>query len=420
MANTISTTDATTIEEVLARKCQCPQVVDSVDFINTHPGCPGDIEDIEDIVGALDYHQPVGKHICELEDASKMFQNDLLLVSQLSGRSWTSRKTTFARLKTQLLADLVAGLKLGSMAYEDKFSWALTSHNHNTSYNLVEWHPNPDYRPNTSEEASRTSCLAVIHLSTEQLETTDIYSNPSQSNIKIEHLSVNVPKIESPLPPEPLVGTLRFISTRCLQDLIDANALNVEDGQVNVNPYDGNGKIRDDFDGWVFPNGQQFQNKSSQLSDAAFVFAGDYNATSFTVPTLTSFFQAGYSVAGYTIAEIPQTIGLANHQHETSEIQLKCNIKFNSSKTQISSTSGCGGTKYVHQGNKTSGASSTVQGADVDTPVKFKDTITGLHTDSAGTGSKEYWPKHNLIPVMVYIGGVTRDYYEHYDQTGSV
>ena len=401
MENQFLAMTAATVEDVLANQCSCPQNLSSVEDIIQHPGCPEVVEDIDDIVGALDYNQPSGKHICELEDTSRVFKNDLLIVSQLSGSTWTSRKVAFTDFKRQLLKDLAAGLNLGTMAYEDKSHWALTSHNHNAAYNKVEWHPNPEYR------RGEVSCLAMIHISTETLTAMDIYHNPKDSAVVVEDLSVNCPVFQSPVPPEPPIGTLRFVSVPTLQKLIDGNQLNVNGTQVD--PYDSNNRIRTDFDGWVFPNGTSIPNYNSQLSDAAFVFANSKSIESFTVPTLSSFFQSCGVTDGYTIAEQPQVIGLARHEHGTSTVTLTCDVEFDSEKTVISSTKGCSGDAYVHHGGD--GDTST-QEASIKLPVEFNDTIRDLATKTAGdASSEEYCPAHNLIPVMIYIGGVLKDHY---------
>lgn len=69
--------------------------------------------------------------------------------------------------------------------------------------------------------------------------------------------------VRIPFPPAPLVGTLRFISSKTIQTLIDANSLELCSNGLNVNPYNNNNKIRDHFDGWVFPNGATIQNINS-------------------------------------------------------------------------------------------------------------------------------------------------------------
>ena len=405
MEDAVLAESANTIEDVLTRQCQCTQIVDSIKQINQQPGCSGDIDVIDDIVDTLDYNQPLGKHVCELEETSKLFKNDLLLVSQLSSDlAWTSRKISFKDLKSQLLKDLVAALELGTMAYEDKDHWALTSHNHDGAYNKVEWHPNPEYTEHTTD----VSCLAMIHISTETLTATDIDHNPKDSHVE-QHLSVNCPIIQNTIPSEPFVGTLRFVSAPTLQKLIDGNHLHLSVDGIQVNPYDDDNHIRLDFDGWVFPNGTSISNYNNQLSDAAFVFASNKSAESFTVPTLTSFFESCGEPNGYSIAEEPQVIGLARHEHSVSPIALSCDVEFNRDKTRIYSTSDYGGKNYIHQGGN---GTLSAQKADIQLPLKFKDKITNLSTTIDGSESSEqYWPAHNLIPIMIYIGGVLKEHY---------
>lgn len=395
-----------TIDDILHQQCQCQQVVDSISSINNHPGCPGDIEDIEDIIGALDYYEPKGKHICELPSASKMIVNDLFLVSQLSGRAWTSRKQTYASLKAKLLEDLLGAFNLGSMAYESKSRYALTSHNHNGVFNLVSWNPNQRYVDGSVE----VSCLGKIQISTETLTATDISSNPSCKHLQAVELSVNCPKYQIPFPPEPTIGTLKFISSKTIQHLVDTNQLNFSG--TNVDPYNGE-TINDEFDGWVFPNGQQLANKGNQLSSAAFVFAGNTSAASFTLPSLTSFFQASGKASGHSNSEIEATLGLSPHAHSISPLTLTCTLEADKTQTKLSSTDANGGGKWIHTGDNRSGASGQEQ--TMESIVTLDGAkLVGLSTDTVPQSSSadDWHPKHILLPMMIYIGGVTRKHYE--------
>ena len=406
MASDPTYTGISTIEDVLNAPSSCSAAISSIQHINNQPACSNAIATVEEIVASGEdtddaYHQPSGKHICELDHADALATNDLLLISQKQSNqnAWSSKKLDFGMLKTQLLADLKSALKVGSMAYEDKSDWALNTHNHNTVYNLVEWHPNPEYTPpSTSQAANDLTCLARIHLST------DVQDSSGSYHIDEKHLSVNCP-ITLASSPSPLVGTLRFVASPTIQKLVDANMLDIRDGEVNVNPYDTNHNLRDDFDGWVFLNGCQFHNYNHQLSDAAFVFAGSYDAATFTVPTLTSFFQAvGNDAMTYSIAEQPQQIGLAKHQHQIGEMEINCDLVVNTNKTKIISTHGFDGGAFIHWGQINSTSTQTIQS--VHGGVSFDGAkLNGLKTSSAGTGSKAYQPACNLVPVMMYIGG---------------
>ena len=112
---------------------------------------------------------------------------------------------------------------------------------------------------------------------------------------------------------------------------------------------------------------------------------------------------------GYTSAEQPQVIGLARHEHGISTITLTCDVEFDREKTVISSTKGNSGDAYVHYGGD---GVTSAQEASIKLPVEFNDTIRDLSTAiSSDASSEEYWPSHNLIPVMIYIGGVLREHY---------
>lgn len=93
--------ELTSIEDILTTICDCSTFVDSISAIHKRPGCDGEIEEIIDIVGVLDYVAPNGKHICELPKAENLLRNDLFLISQLSvdNEKYESKKLTYAFLK---------------------------------------------------------------------------------------------------------------------------------------------------------------------------------------------------------------------------------------------------------------------------------------------------------------------------------
>ena len=57
-----------------------------------------------------------------------------------------------------------------------------------------------------------------------------------------------------------------------------------------MNPYDSAGKIRKEYDGWVFANGTTVLNKSKQLSTASLVYNGN-DSGDIVTPVLSDFFR---------------------------------------------------------------------------------------------------------------------------------
>ena len=72
----------------------------------------------------------------------------------------------------------------------------------------------------------------------------------------------------------------------------------------------------------------------------------------------------------------------------------------------------------MHQGDKDrSGAAHSV--FEVPNVVLHlnKSSVHNLSTTPTGEAETEAYPTHNIVPVMIYIGGETRDYYEYiYEQ----
>ena len=101
--------------------------------------------------------------------------------------------------------------------------------------------------------------MGILKISTDYLsgdghgKYDSIYHNPKDYALETREYNINIPKIEIPLPPKPIIGTMKFIGLQAMNALIESNGINVD--SANVNPYDSSNKIRNDYDGWVFPNG---------------------------------------------------------------------------------------------------------------------------------------------------------------------
>lgn len=110
------------------------------------PGCSGDLSSLDSITGILGYRAPNGKHICELPSADVLKKNDLLLLAkdtELCGLSSFSVK--YGDLQRRVFNDVLDGLSVKSMAYEEKENYSVSSHTHDNDYSRVKWIPNPKY-----------------------------------------------------------------------------------------------------------------------------------------------------------------------------------------------------------------------------------------------------------------------------------
>lgn len=279
------------------KKPSCPGDISSIGKIFEKPSCDGDIYDLDDIVGLIGYYPPVGRHVCELDEVGRLNNEDLLLVSQVSSHDditeMTSKSVTFYDLQKRLLTDVAKALDLHTMAFKYPFQYAVSSHNHDSLYSRVSVELNP--------AASRLCSIAEIGISTDIIDSgryDSIDENPAAARTNIEHFTMCVPDIRFSPPPRPMIGTIRFIGAAKMNDIINRNNLHVT--ETNVDPYDGSGVIRDDYDGWVFPNGSRIENKDNQLSAAASVYGVDADGM-ITLPNLRGFFKGVPVNGGVTL-----------------------------------------------------------------------------------------------------------------------
>ena len=108
-----------------------------------------------------------------------------------------------------MFEDVLCGLNLHTMAFEPTWRYAMSSHNHDAVYSRVSWQSN-------YKDGSEVSTLGVISLSTDYLSGSgssysNINHNPSRKAVNVVTYNINIPKIYVPLPPKPMIGTLKIV-----------------------------------------------------------------------------------------------------------------------------------------------------------------------------------------------------------------
>ena len=380
---------------------KCGDAIASLDGVLNAPSCDGNLSTLNDITGILGYKVPVGKHICELDPVGQLKKNDLLLLSKKSNTDQLSSfKLKYGDLESRVFNDVLDGLSVKSMAYEDKENYSISSHNHDFDYSRVKWIPNKRY------DGENTRSILDIKITSKK---TEVFNG-----------RMIVPTTHFKIPPQPMIGTLKFISVKTWSQLSG-----LENGTMQVYPYDSSKCIRDDFDGWVLANGTEIENYSNALSTACQLFAGDPNADKFRVPDISRFFTANPKVDlnfydnvrnQYNTSE-PQ-VGMASHIHQIKNINLTATVAIDSDATGLKSYSGTNdhapGNPGFHIGDQ---QNRTVKGeAEINTRSL---SIPGLGLGETGDIAKEdvdedhqAYPEHNVLPVMIYIGGVTQAYFQ--------
>lgn len=422
--------------------CQKDVGIYSLDDIASKPSCNAGIDGIEDIVGVNGYFEPQGTSFCGLLSTRILLKNDLFLISRHDD-DVTSRKVTYQQLSGTIAKDVLNALGIKSMAFEMKSRYAVSSHNHNEIYSRLSIVANNKYIDGQSRELSM---LGRINVSTDYIDGDQdkIYQridlNPSNAQMSTILSNIVMPKIIIPYPPKPMIGTLRFVGIQNLSALISSNNLTLMDDKINVDPYDGRGKIRSDFDGWVFPNGIEIKNIDGQLSDASLVYTGSEYAD-FCLPDITDehFLKMNPSLRKtastdmhdkyYGMMESYQhNTSLMAHSHNTPDITLSGNprvlcvlIPYTTGETiddekvngvDLSSIApDCGYTGFCQNFGGTADTFTQVTAYVELQQINVGTITTGINSNT--DSYTESYPPYRILPVMMYIGGETREYYEN-------
>ena len=95
------------------------------------------------------------------------------------------------------------------MAFEPSWRYAVSSHNHDTVYSRVSWQ-------SRYADGPEVSTIGLISLSTDYLSGagssySNVDHNPSRKAVSVMSSNINIPKIYVPLPPKPMIGTLKLV-----------------------------------------------------------------------------------------------------------------------------------------------------------------------------------------------------------------
>jgi hypothetical protein len=312
-----------------------------------------------------------GRRISELERRKQADDGDFLVISRNYNpkkEAHFSKKVSFGSFVDSVNATVSANLMVSSMAFEDKDDYARKNHGHEEYSNVRVYL--------RDEDPSLTYLdVATLTVSDADGEIKDyVVKSPVQSVEKL---------IE-----KPRIGELKFLAVPSL-------------GNIDIDS--------ENFDGWVYPDGSEFQ--KSRFLEAWEMFKESDSSTTFRVPNLSAFFKPNPepTQVGTTRTE-GKTEGIPAHTHgirkdSFEELDVKLDVS-----TQIPVTPNddeTGGSNSIHSGSKQMNNSYLTQD-------QYELVVGSINITSA-TGelqvqsdSSETYPNHNLIPVMIYIGGAKK------------
>ena len=166
---------------------------------------------------------------------------------------------------------------------------------------------------------------------------------------------------------DPYVGELKFVTDR------SRRAINV---------------YSEDFDGWVYPDGSQYN--VSDFPEAAATFG--YSGTKFRVPELTDFFCGGTTKSEHVNA----TDVIGKHRHRT---RITFKPKTVTGKITVMGTSNVTGDGGGHNARGTNDSYSCELEMEI-ASISFNGNCEIDNCESSGDTTH---PTYNYMPVMIYI-----------------
>lgn len=281
---------------------------------------------------------------------------------------YMSKNMTYSQLSGQMFKLCKDNFGFKSMAYESEENYSLAGHVHN--YSAVSVWPNAEYQPN--RDGSNLSVLSAVVEFVIDSKRTTLYA----------------PKVNVYESPKPAIGQLKFL-------------LKTPPSLPNTDAFYGSSS----FTGWVYPDGRSVT--KTRFPDAFDAFGYSYGGSgeNFNIPSLTDFISLNSKNMGFNCApKVPEVKSLPSHRHDISNPNISGSVKLTYSFCTVDNTD----PGYACHGAISTGK--VDRGQDYD--VKFKmnnptcnNVTTDLNENYQADQSTETYPSHNMLPVMIYIGG---------------
>lgn len=93
--------------------------------------CPGPYDSLPDLFRIIYEYAAYGKRISDLPNQNNLTDSTKFLIS----RDDKSYSVTYGQLLSSSFADILAGISVGSMAFEESWKYSPASHDHGNDYN---------------------------------------------------------------------------------------------------------------------------------------------------------------------------------------------------------------------------------------------------------------------------------------------
>ena len=335
--------------------------------------------------------------ISELPALSTVLSNAMFVFE----RGNASYKISYESLKNYIFNNLSAILDLGSIAYEDREKYAKFAHGHDYTdfWFFSSYGPNSkndEYKdPAKCQTYGRFDIVKYLPSIDRKYETSISVCAPAFQTRHVDETLSYEAKMVGEIQPLAIYTTFEhyLVNYRKYQ-LIYVNGIS------NIDIY-GNG-----FDGYVIPNGTTYNCGANDFKDACAKYAGNPYATSFKVPTLTSFIKgnAGAQVNN-AMQWNPYHNAMVNHNHTVAGSSIVTNYDALNMNLQnfyqySADNSGEYCTMFVHGG--TGPKANKEVHLDLK-HIKIEASLVNVNCANAGEESESY-PSHCRIPILMYIG----------------
>ena len=314
-------------------------------------------------------------------------------------RGKQSYKISYESLKDYIFDNINTILDLGTMASEDKEKYAKFAHGHDYTdfWFFPSYGPdskNAEYKdPAKCQIFGRFDIVKYLPNVDRKRETSISVCAPAFQTSYVDETTSYDAKMVGEI--QPLAIFSEFSSY--LTGYRNYQLINVN-GITNVDIY-GSG-----FDGYVIPNGATYNCNANDFKDACAKYAGNPYATSFKVPTLTSFIKGN---AGSQLNNAMEWHtyhnAMPNHTHSINvkyESSIPLNMNLQNFYQYSADNSGDHCDMFVH-GGAGKKASKEVH-LDL-TNIKIDAQLVNMKCANAGEDLESY-PSHYKIPVLMYIG----------------